>query len=281
MGSVEAVTNSLAALAAPDVDISIIHSSIGSISKSDVLFAETASRLIVGFQVGVMPAMDKVLREHRVEVRLYDVIYKLIDDIKAIAGDLVPHFPEERIIGSGKIIALFKSSRKGIIIGCDVQEGFIAVGERFRIISAMGPVYEGIIESLHIGDTAVQESRSRTAGRHKNKAFQQCEDRGPRREFSSSAGCKSPHMGTNRTDYPEDGKVRRFSPYRPCGNADIYPPLDRGISCDEYEEALRAVLEYGIARLDKRASRLRIICSKRTRTACIAVPYLLEAVFSQ
>ncbi|MGD0281758.1 MAG: hypothetical protein ABSB95_05300 [Dissulfurispiraceae bacterium] len=155
VGSLEAVTKSLAA---PDTDISIIHSSIGSVSKSDVLFAETASRLIVGFQVGVMPALDKVLREHRVEVRLYDVIYTLIDDIKSIAGDLIPHLPEERIIGSGKIIALFKSSRKGIIIGCDVKEGFIAVGERFRIISAMGPVYEGIIESLHIGNAAVQKA---------------------------------------------------------------------------------------------------------------------------
>src|SRR5208283_663137 len=128
------------------------------ISKSDVLFAETASRLIVGFQTGVMPLLDKVLREHRVEVRLYDVIYNLIDDIKAVAGGLVPQFPEDQIIGSGKIIALFKSSRKGIILGCEVREGFFAIGERFRIVSAMGPVYEGTIESLHIGDTAVKKA---------------------------------------------------------------------------------------------------------------------------
>ena len=158
LGSVEAVTNSLAALTVPDVDISVIHSGIGAISKSDVLFAETASRLIVGFQTGVMQSLDKVLREHRVEVRLYEVIYNLIDDIKAVAGDLVPHFPEDRIIGSGKIIALFKSSRKGIILGCEVLEGVFAVGERFRVISAMGPVYEGSIESLHVGDTSVKKA---------------------------------------------------------------------------------------------------------------------------
>jgi len=157
-GSLEAVTKGLAALTVPDVDISVIHSGIGAISKSDVLFAETASRLIVGFQTGVMPLLDKVLREHRVEVRLYDVIYNLIDDIKAVAGGLVPQFPEDQIIGSGKIIALFKSSRKGIILGCEVREGFFAIGERFRIVSAMGPVYEGTIESLHIGDTAVKKA---------------------------------------------------------------------------------------------------------------------------
>lgn len=158
VGSLEAVTNSLAALTTPDVDIGVIHSGVGVISKSDVLFAETASRLIIGFQVGVMPAMDKALREHGVEVRLYDVIYKLIDDIKVIAGDVVPHLPEEQIIGSGRIIALFKSSRKGVIIGCEIREGFFAAGERFRIISAMGPVYTGAIESLHIGDAAVQKA---------------------------------------------------------------------------------------------------------------------------
>jgi translation initiation factor IF-2 len=157
-GSVEAVTASLAALTVPHVYISVIHSGIGAVSKSDVLFAETASRLIIGFQTGVMPSLDKVLRDHRVEVRLYDVIYNLIDDIKAVAGDLVPHIPEDQIIGAGKIIALFKSTRKGVIIGCEVREGVFAVGERLRIISVMGPVYEGIIESLHIRDTSVKKA---------------------------------------------------------------------------------------------------------------------------
>ncbi|MEW6116660.1 MAG: hypothetical protein AB1553_07155 [Nitrospirota bacterium] len=158
VGSVEAVTNSIEKLTTPDVDISVIHSGVGDISTSDVLFAETASRFIVGFQVGVMPKMDRVVREHRVEVRLYNVIYQLLADIKDIAGKLVPQEPEEQIIGSGKIIALFKSARKGIIIGCQVQEGFLAVGERFRIISAMGPVYTGTIESLHRGESAVQKA---------------------------------------------------------------------------------------------------------------------------
>ncbi|HXW68298.1 MAG TPA: hypothetical protein VEJ88_01720 [Dissulfurispiraceae bacterium] len=157
-GSMEAVTNSLHALTVPEVDISVVHSGIGAISQSDVLFAETASGLIVGFQTGVMQSLDKVLREHRVEVRLYDVIYNLIDDINAVAGSLVPIPPEDQIIGSGKIIALFKSSRKGIILGCDVREGVFAVGEHFRVISAMGTVYEGTIESLHVGDTAVNKA---------------------------------------------------------------------------------------------------------------------------
>lgn len=157
-GSLEAISDSLRALAASGVEVSVIYSGVGVISKSDILFAETASGLIIGFQVGVMPSIDKTLREHGVEVRIYDVIYKLIDDIKAIAGDLSPHSAEEQIIGSGRIIALFKSARKGIIIGFEIRKGFFAVGERFRIISAMGPVYTGTIETLHIGNAAVQKA---------------------------------------------------------------------------------------------------------------------------
>ncbi|MFO0752338.1 MAG: hypothetical protein U0411_03305 [Thermodesulfovibrionales bacterium] len=157
-GSAEAVADSIAGLSTPDVAVTVIHSGVGDISKSDVLFAETASRLIVGFQVGVVHSLEKVLREHRVDVRLYQVIYELLADIKAAAGELIPHEPEEQVIGSGTIIALFKSSRKGTIIGCEVREGYFAVGERFRIISAMGPVYQGVIESLHRGDAAVPKA---------------------------------------------------------------------------------------------------------------------------
>lgn len=157
-GSVEAVTGSIEALSTPDVAVTVIHSGVGDVSKSDVLFAETASRLIIGFQVGVVHSLEKVLREHRVDVRLYEVIYTLLADMKAVAGEMIPHEPEEQVIGSGTIVALFKSSRKGIIIGCEVREGSFAVGERFRIITAMGPVYQGTIESLHKGDAAVQKA---------------------------------------------------------------------------------------------------------------------------
>lgn len=161
IGSIEAVTDAISKIALPGVGIIILRSGVGAVSKSDVLLAGTSSRLIIGFQVGVMRGLEKVLGDQRVEVRLYDVIYKLIEDLRMLAERMVPAVPEEKIIGSGKIIALFKGSRKGIIIGCEVREGFLSVGERFRIISAMGPVYSGTIESLHIGEKAVRKA---TAG---------------------------------------------------------------------------------------------------------------------
>ncbi len=157
-GSVEAVSEAVSRMTLPDVGIAIISRGVGAVSKSDVMLADTAGRLIVGFQVGIATGLERTLREHGVEVRLYEVIYRLTEDLKTIASSLAPASSEEEITGSGKVVALFKSSRKGMIIGCDVVSGHFAVGQHFRIISDMGPVYSGIIDSLHVGDSAVQKA---------------------------------------------------------------------------------------------------------------------------
>ena len=158
VGSLEAVRVALSELVSPEVEIGIVHGGVGDINKSDLLLSETAGRLVIGFQVDLLPTLEKVVRERGIEVRLYNVIYALIADIKEIAEGMNPPDLRERIFGSAKVIALFKSSRKGIIIGCEVRDGFLAGGERFRVISAMGPVYSGIIESLHIGQNTVQKA---------------------------------------------------------------------------------------------------------------------------
>ena len=158
MGSVEAVAHALSGLVIPGIDVTLIHRGLGAVSKSDVLLAETSSRLIVGFQVDVLPEMGKVLKGHHVEVRLYEVIYALTDDIKVLAESLIPSVAQEQVIGSGRVIALFRSTRKGIIIGCEVLGGALSVGQRFRIISAAGTIYTGTIESLHIGQSVIQKA---------------------------------------------------------------------------------------------------------------------------
>lgn len=157
-GSVEAVSAAVSRILLPEVDINIIYSGVGDVHKSDILVAVTGSRLIVGFQVGVLHGVDMALREFGVEVRLHDVIYKLTADIRSIAESMIPHVPAENIIGSARVIALFKSSRKGIILGCEVLNGYLALGHRFHIISAMGPVYTGTIESMKIEKDAVQKA---------------------------------------------------------------------------------------------------------------------------
>jgi translation initiation factor IF-2 len=158
MGSLEAVTSALSEMNLNEVDISVIHRGVGDVSKSDVFLAETSSRLIAGFQVDVLQGMEKTLREHRVEVRLYDIIYRLTADIKAIGQSMTPPESQDQIIGSARVIALFKSSRKGMIIGCEVMQGSLSLGQSFRIISVTGPVYSGTIESIHRGEQAVQKA---------------------------------------------------------------------------------------------------------------------------
>ena len=158
-GSEEAVVTSVSSIQIPEIELKVIHSDVGSITKSDLLLALTASKLVLGFNVGVVPKIESLCREQGIEVRLYDVIYSLTNDLQSIANSLVTtEEKEEKITGKAKVIALFKSSRKGIILGCEVLEGTLSVGKRFRIVSAMGPVYTGQIESLHIQKDRVKEA---------------------------------------------------------------------------------------------------------------------------
>ena len=159
-GSEEAILASLSAIQIPEIELEVIHADVGSVTKSDLLLALTASRLVLGFNVGVAPKIEQLCREQGVEVRLYEVIYALTNDLQSIANGLIaPAEEKEKITGKAKVIALFKSSRKGVIIGCEVLEGTLAIGKKFRIVSAMGPVYTGEIESLHIQKDAIKEAK--------------------------------------------------------------------------------------------------------------------------
>jgi translation initiation factor IF-2 len=149
-GSLEAVTRGISELGPEPAAITIIHSGIGPVTKTDIFTAETGSRLVLGLNVGVLPHIEPLCKEHGVEVRLYAVIYRLFEDLRTITANLSTLEPAERITGSARVTALFKGPRKGIILGCEVTGGFLRSGSRFRLISAMGPVYKGIIESLRI-----------------------------------------------------------------------------------------------------------------------------------
>lgn len=159
-GTLEAISAALARTESPGGEVRVVERGIGDVAKSDLLMATTASRLVVGFQVGVRPKVEELAREHGVEVRLYDVIYRLVEEIEETASHLKPCQPKEDVLGRGRVIALFKSSRKGLIIGCDVVEGRFAVGRHFRLIAAPGVVYEGSIDSLHIEQSAVSEAHA-------------------------------------------------------------------------------------------------------------------------
>lgn len=149
-GTVEAISAGLAEIDVPGVKIDLIQTGIGNVSKSDVMMARTGSKLVLGFSVDTMPKLEQEIKEYGVEVRLYDTIYKLTEDMRKIAQSFIIKAAEEKITGRAKIIATFRSSRKGVVIGCEVLEGNIELGNDFRVITAMGPAYFGKITSLQI-----------------------------------------------------------------------------------------------------------------------------------
>ena len=158
-GTAEAISTSLAQINVSGVQIDLIQTGIGNISKSDVLMARTGSKLVLGFNVDITPKLEQEIKEFGVEVRLYDTIYKLTDDMRKIAQSFIIKEPEEKISGKARVIATFKTSRKGMIIGCEVYEGSIEMGKDFRVITAMGPAYLGKITSLQIEKQSVKAGK--------------------------------------------------------------------------------------------------------------------------
>lgn len=157
-GCEQAVCEIIANNTLEGVAVEIIHKGVGDICKTDIMSAATGSRLVLGFNVNVLPKVAELCKEENVEVRLYSVIYQLHEDLREIAASLLPREAEEKILGKAKVIALFKSSRKGIIIGCEVETGRLQTGDRFRIISAMGPIYAGAIGSMHIEKDSISKA---------------------------------------------------------------------------------------------------------------------------
>lgn len=158
-GTAEAISASLAEISVAGVQIDLIQTGIGNISKSDVLMARTGSKLVLGFNVDITPKLEQEIKEFGVEVRLYDTIYKLTEDLRKIAQSFIVQKPEEKITGKARVIATFKASRKGMIIGCEVYEGSIEMGRNFRVITAMGPAHFGKIASLQIEKQSVKEGK--------------------------------------------------------------------------------------------------------------------------
>jgi len=132
-GSVDAITYSLSRLEHPEVKINIIHEGVGDISENDVMLAAASDAVILGFNVRVDPSGRRALQHERVDVRLYRIIYELIDDVKrAIVGLLEP-IRREEILGVAEVRATFKT-RFGIVAGCYVRSGRLVFNAPCRVI---------------------------------------------------------------------------------------------------------------------------------------------------
>ncbi|WP_170000394.1 translation initiation factor IF-2 [Campylobacter sp. RM9328] len=148
-GSLEALKASLEKLANDEVKVNVIHSGVGGITQSDVSLASaSANCVILGFNIRPTGEIKEKAKESGVEIKTYNVIYNLIDDVKAILGGLMSPIIREEQLGQAQVRQVINVPKVGMIAGCMVTEGTINRGAKIRLIRDGVVVYEGTVSSL-------------------------------------------------------------------------------------------------------------------------------------
>lgn len=147
-GSAEALADSLAKLATNEAKVKIIHKALGQISESDVLLAEASSAIIIGFNVRPNLNARKLAEKNNVDIRIHNIIYKVIDEVKsALEGMLEPEISEE-ITATVEVREVFKIPKIGNVAGCYVQDGKIVRNNKVRLVRDGFVIFDGNILSL-------------------------------------------------------------------------------------------------------------------------------------
>ena len=158
-GSAEAITDSLNKLATQEVKVNVLHSAVGLISESDVMLASASEAIVIGFNVRASNQAQQLAKNEGVEIKYYNIIYNIIDDIKAaMAGMLAPK-EEEKFIGYAEVRQVFKVSKVGSVAGCMITQGLVKRNAGTRIIRDGVVIYEGQLASLKRVKDEVKEVR--------------------------------------------------------------------------------------------------------------------------
>ena len=156
-GSEEAVKNSLEKIDVEGVKVKVIRSGIGAITESDVVLANASDAVIIGFNVVPTNTAKDVAKEYSVDIRLYTIIYKAVEEMElAMKGMLDPEF-EEKILGTAEIRRIFKFSKIGNIAGCYITDGIAKNGASARVIRDGAVIYDGKIASIQREKDTVKE----------------------------------------------------------------------------------------------------------------------------
>ena len=158
-GSIEPIINSLNELSQGDIKINIIHAETGSISESDVMLAAASKAIVLGFNVSADTAARNLAEQQGVSIRLYEIIYRMIEDIeKALKGMLEPEVKEVNV-GQAQVRAIFTINKVGTIAGCRVIQGEVRRNTRIRVMRNGEKVFDGEISSLKHEKDDVKEVR--------------------------------------------------------------------------------------------------------------------------
>jgi translation initiation factor IF-2 len=158
-GSVQAVSDSLEQLGTDEVKVEVIHRAVGAINESDVLLAETAGAVIIGFRVRPDAKARQLAERDGVDIQLYDVIYNAVNDVRqALEGMLSPE-QREVLLGAAEVREVFRITRVGTIAGCYVTEGTMDRRSKARVIRDGSVAYNGELSSLKRFKDDVREVR--------------------------------------------------------------------------------------------------------------------------
>ncbi len=156
-GSAEAVKNSLEKIDVDGVRVNVIRSSVGAITESDIVLAKATNAIVIGFNIRPTNAIKDYASSQGVDIRLYDIIYKAVEDIEAAMKGMLDPVYEEKVIGSASVMQLFKFSKVGTIAGSKVVDGVIKRDSKARVIRDSVVVYDGEIGSIQREKDAVRE----------------------------------------------------------------------------------------------------------------------------
>ena len=147
-GSLEAVTESLRRLEREEVKLAFVHRAVGAITENDISLAATTNATLIGFNVRPDRKAREMAEAEGVEIRTYEIIYKLLEDIEqAVIGMLEPEF-EEQVTGEAEVREIFRVPKLGAIAGCYVRSGVITRGSKVRFLRDGTIIWKGDITSL-------------------------------------------------------------------------------------------------------------------------------------
>ncbi len=159
-GSLEPIVSSLKELGTGEIKINILYAETGNIGENDVMLASASNAIVIGFNVQADMAARRLAEAEHVSIRLYDIIYRLTEDIeKALKGMLEPE-KVENVVGHAQVRAVFRISKVGNVAGCYVTDGEIRRNAQIRVLRDGGKIFEGAIASLKHHQEDVTEVRA-------------------------------------------------------------------------------------------------------------------------
>ena len=158
-GSLEAVKDSLVKLTTDEVKLSVIHGQVGNINESDVMLASASNAVILGFHVDITPEAKALAKQEGVDIRIYTIIYEIVNDVKAAMEGLLEPILEETFLGKAEVREVFKVSKVGVVAGCFVTKGKIPRDATCKLIRGNDVVFKGKISSLKHFKDDIKEAK--------------------------------------------------------------------------------------------------------------------------